>query len=88
MALHLPGRSDFSGGITHGDEIVTDIRFLIDGEEIDDITEITDLTLFENLSVIEVSNVYDPNDNTTIIATHTSEHIWNREKLQINQTVL
>lgn len=86
LALHLVDRTDFSGGHMHGDEVFTDIVFLLDGLPIS-YSSLTDLTNFETLTIVERSNLYDPADNTTIIAEHGSEHIFNKDGLAINQSV-
>ena len=85
-ALHLKDRSDFSGGIVHGDEIVTDIVFFVNGIPVD-ITSYTDVTDIDSLSIVQTSNLYDPADSSTIIATHGSEHIFG-EEVTINQRIL
>ena len=75
MAVHLPSRADFSGGYAHGDEIMRSITFIVDGK-ITDITALTNRTEFNRLEIIQDSDVYDPNDSTTIFAKHGSKHIF------------
>lgn len=75
MAVHLPSRADFSGGYAHGDEIMESITFIVDGK-ITDITALTNRTEFNRIEIIQDSDVYDPNDSTTIFAKHGSKHIF------------
>ena len=87
-AVHLEGRTDFSGGVIHGDEVLTgDAIFFVDGAIVD-ITKYNKLTAFTNFAVVESTELYDPNDSTTIIAHHGSEHIFNKDGLKINQSLL
>lgn len=86
-AVHLPNRADFSGGVTHGDEVLTDEAvFFINGSVVD-ISDYTDYTPFTNLVVVEASELFDPNDSTTVIANHGSEHIFSADGLKINQSL-
>lgn len=87
IAIRLSGRSDFSGGISHGDQVMNDIVFFVDGG-VSDITKFTELTKITELIIVESSNLYDPNDSATIIAEHGSEHIFNKNGLKINQSLL
>ena len=87
IAIHLKDRSDFSGGHAHGDEMLLNVIFFIDGK-IANITEYTEPTEFTNFVVVENSNLFDPNDSTTIIANHGSEHVFNASGLKINQNLL
>ena len=83
-ALHLDGRSDFSGGIVHGDEVDTDIKVFVDGT----LTNIASLNTYCNeLKIVRHSNLYDPNDSTTVIAEHGVEYIYTNGGLKINQSI-
>lgn len=83
-ALHLDGRSDFSGGIVHGDEVDTDIKVFVDGT----LTNIASLNTYCNeLKIVRHSNLYDPNDSTTVIAEHGVEYIYTNDGLKINQSI-
>ena len=84
-ALKLKDRPDFSGGFAHGDEIVNDVTFFVNGVPVD-ITDFTDRTAVDSLVVVEVSTLYDPDDSVTAIASHGSEHIF-KDKVTINQSV-
>lgn len=83
-AVKLDGRSDFSGGIVHGDEVDTDVKVFVDGT----LTDITTLQTFcHELKIVRHSNLYDPNDSTTIIAEHGAEYIYTVDGLKINQSI-
>lgn len=83
-AIHLDGRDDFSGGIVHGDEVDTDVKVFVDGT----LTDITTLQTFcHELKIVRHSNLYDPNDSTTIIAEHGVEYIYTIDGLTINQSI-
>jgi len=83
-AVKLEGRSDFSGGIVHGDEVDTDVKVFVDGT----LTDITTLQTFcHELKIVRHSNLYDPNDSTTIIAEHGIEYIYTIDGLTINQSI-
>lgn len=88
-AVKISERDDFSGGVIHGDEKYTNIYWLVDGK-LTDITTLTDYTDFDDLRIIQTSNLYDPNDHTTVVAEHGSEHCFNasnRDDLIIRQSV-
>ena len=85
-ALHLKDRNDFSGGYAHGDEVMTDVAFWLDGKKVD-ITSYTDYTDFNELIITETSTLYDPDDHVTVIAIHGSRHIFNADGLTIQQTI-
>lgn len=87
-AIHLPDRDDFSGGYAHGDEVlISDPTFFKDGVPVD-ITEFTDYTPCDEFSFVERTTMYDPADSTRGIAEHGSAHIFGKEKLKIQQSVL
>ena len=85
-ACKLDGRSDFSGGFAHGDEIMNNILFIVDGSPVD-ITAFTDLTPFNDLCIVEDSTLYDPNDGTTAYASHGSEHHFTTDGMTIKQSL-
>lgn len=85
-AVKLDGRPDFSGGFLHGDEVLDSITFFVDGAIVD-ITDFTTITEVESFKVIQTSNLYDPNDGTTVIARHGSEHNFTSKSLEISQSV-
>ena len=83
-ALHLADRDDFSGGITHGDEIGTVTLAFVDGT----IMQISDLKHRCNeLKLVRVSQLYDPDDHATVIADHLVEYVFSLDGLKVNQTV-
>lgn len=88
-AVRLEGRSDFSGGSTHGDEVMTGYDIFLDGQKItDDVgTVLADYTGFSELRFVRQSNLYDPSDSTTIIADHGCEYVYTAEGLKINQSL-
>ena len=87
-AIHLPDRSDFSGGYAHGDEVlINDPTFFKDGIPVD-ITEFTDYTSCNEFSFVERTTMYDPNTTTRGIAEHGSSHIFSVDDLKIQQSVL
>lgn len=83
-AVHLADRSDFSGGIVHGDEVDTDITVFVDGT-ITDITAIN--THCHELKIVRKSNLYDPADHSTVIAEHGIEYIYTVDGLKIKQSI-
>ena len=85
IAVKIKDRDDFSGGSAHGDEVVTSIMFIVDGKPTD-ITTLTSLTEFNELYIVENSNLYDPDDSITIFANHNSVHIFNKGGLTIKQS--
>lgn len=86
MALRLNGRDDFIGGSAHGDEKYTFFAMLINGKQID-ITSINELTSFTEITILENSIGYDPNDHTTQVLKHYKEYIINSNGIKLNQKV-
>lgn len=85
-AIRLTERSDFSGGATHGDEMLDSAVFFVDGVETD-ITTLTDYTQFDTLQIIERSRLLDPADHTTVIAKHGKEYRFTDSGLLLDQFV-
>lgn len=85
-AVRIVDRDDFSGGALHGDEVVTNIKFFVNGKETSKSTLLS-LTKFAELKIVEATNLYDPADHTTIIAEHGKEYIFNKDGLTINQSI-
>lgn len=86
-AVHLAGRDDFSGGSTHGDEIMTASTFLVDGSPVD-ITSYTSVTNINNFTLIRATDLYDPNDHTTVIAKHGVKYLFDaKNKMIIDQSI-
>lgn len=83
-ALHLDGRSDFSGGVVHGDEVETGVVAFVDGV----ITPLSNIdSVCKELKIVRWSTLYDPNDDTTEIADHGVEYVYNSEGLTVNQSI-
>ena len=87
MAMKIDGRSDFIGGIVHGDEIMTSIKFVVDGKEVTDLSTLSSLTKFTTLQIVQTSNGYDPNDSTTVALTHAKTHTVTADGITTDQTV-
>ena len=85
-ALRLNGRDDFSGGHTHGDEIMTAATLLLDGAPVT-ISSLTTLTEFRTLQLIRTSKMYDPADHTTAIADHGVKYTFDKSGLRIDQSI-
>ena len=88
MAIQLHGRDDFIGGYTHADEIRVPGSFivLLDGQKVE-ASSIVALTAFHELRISEVSNMYDPDNHTTLVGTHAKEYVVTKEGITINQIV-
>ena len=86
MALKPVGASDFAGGMAHGDQLMHNILWIIDGV-MTDITTMTDLTSFSELRVIETSTLYNPITPTNTLATTGIEYLWNNKELTLKQVV-
>ena len=96
MAVHLPDRPDFSGGITHGDEVMTDVVFFVDGGPVNLETLTDRLYNFTEIVIVQTANVYDPDEESQLsdsdeskilIAEHGSLHKFSAEGLEIDQTL-
>ena len=86
-AVHIADRDDFSGGNMHGDEIMQNVSFLVDGASVD-ITAFTSYTKCGSLKILRNSTLYDPADHTTAIANHGVEYTFNSESgLIISQSI-
>lgn len=85
-AIKIAGAPDFMGGISHGSEMITDVQFFIDGKKTT-LANIISGTTFNELRVVVVSNLYNPNDEVTIAAEHSKEYVFNENGLTINQMV-
>lgn len=85
-AIKLSGRSDFSGGILHGDELMDSITFTIDGKDMQP-NEINKLTNFEEIKIMEKSKLFDPKDSKTVIANHSRNYTINLEGIEIKQSL-
>lgn len=86
MALRIVGRPDFVGGHAHGDEITTNIKFIIDGVETD-VTKLVEPFEFKTMTIIQDSKGYDPLDNKTHILNHHKEHKVTHAGIRLDQRV-
>lgn len=86
MALMISGRPDFIGGHAHGDEITTDIKFILDGVETD-IKTLAQATEFKTMVIIQDSIGYDPLDGVTPVLKHHKEHKITHAGIRLDQTV-
>ncbi len=84
MAIQIDGRDDFIGGSLHGDEIATSIRFYADGILA---SSLTSEIYCNEFKAVEISDLYDPSDHTTKVATHCKEYIFSQNGLLINQRI-
>jgi hypothetical protein len=85
-AIHLNGRDDFSGGHTHGDEMMQNVVFLKDGVPVT-ISDFSTLTPCNELRIIRSSTMYDPADHTTAIAGHGVEYVYSKDSVTIEQSL-
>lgn len=86
MALKMNGRPDFVGGYAHGDEIMTDVKFYVDGVETD-ITTLTAATEITKLNVVENSIGYDPLDGITQALKHRKYYTVTHAGVRIDHRV-
>lgn len=87
MALHLDGRSDFSGGVQHGDEVLVGSPvFMIDGEVVN-LSDIVGVVKCKEFKAVTKTDIYDPADSATIYAEHGCEHVFTIDGVFVNQSV-
>ena len=86
MALRLDGGTDFIGGILHGDEVMENVKFFLDGKECD-ISTLTSLTDFSELRIVENTILYNPDVANENVAEHSKEYIFTADGVTINQRV-
>ena len=86
MAVKIDGRGDFIGGSAHGDEIYTSMTILIDGKKVG-ISLIKKLTPFKEITIIEESIGYDPNDSVTPALKHYKEYSITASGVTLEQKV-
>ena len=87
MAVRLEGRPDFSGGSTHGDEIDTSFTLLVNGKPRNPNEFTNTRTPCDSIKIIRTSNVYDPNDHTTLIAEHGVEYAFGDKRMTLSQSL-
>ena len=86
-AIRIKGAPDFMGGSTHGSERDTAFGLFVDGQE-RALWELAIRKKAEGLRVVVESNLYDPSDETTVVALHTREYLFTKENLVIHQSVV
>lgn len=86
LAILLPDRKDFSGGLIHGNEVLTNIMFKVNNEVVS-LSELAGLTSFNTLEIIQGSDLFDNNDGVTKICTHGSLHKFSNKGLEIEQSI-
>ena len=80
-------RNDFSGGHTHGDEILQSITVQLDGKPVN-MSALATTTTCDELRIIRTSKMYDPENHITEIAEHGVEYVFNKSTgLTINQSL-
>ncbi len=84
MAVKIKDRDDFIGGSQHGDEKCTSYSLYCDG------ISVTENKLYycDECKIIVISDMYDPADHTTIVATHYKEYIFTHDGLELNQRIM
>ena len=86
-AIQLEGRPDFMGMGAHGSERMTSLRIYIDGNK----AKLSDLsanaTDWKSVKIVRESNLYDPLDEVTIVATHTVIYEFDLNGLTVTQDV-
>ena len=86
-AIKEIGRPDFVGGSTHGDELLDNIVFMVDGVAYTDITQISGQKCKE-LRIIRTSRLYRADTNSaTQIATHYVDYSFKNNEIIIDQKI-
>ena len=86
-AIKEVGASDFVGGSTHGDELLDNIVFMLDGVAYTDVTQISKQKCKE-LRIIRTSRLYRADANSeTKIATHYVDYLFKGNEIVIDQKV-
>ncbi|WP_433846889.1 hypothetical protein [Acinetobacter proteolyticus] len=82
-AILEDGKADFIGGF-HGDEVLTDYHFMVDGKPIDFSVKTT--YLCKKFELIQVSDLFRVNTQTKV-ADHTKHLIFENRKLRLKQYI-
>lgn len=86
-AIKEVGSPDFVGGSTHGDELLDDIIFMLDGVAYTNVTQISGQKCKE-LRIIRTSRLYRADTNSeTKIATHYVDYLFKNNEIIIDQKV-
>ena len=86
MAVRISERSDFIGGYAHGDEKFLSLAITIDGVLIEDIGSLA-RKQFSEMSIVVISEGYDPNDGKTKALEHRKEYQITEQEIVLHQTV-
>lgn len=84
-ALKLKDADDFMGGSTHGDEVMSDVGFWVDGQEVSFAELINGWC--KEFRLARKSTMYDPSDHTTPTVEHGCEYVFDLGGLIIQQSV-
>jgi hypothetical protein len=84
MGIRILGAVDAIGGRTHGSEVNTYCKFFVNG-----ITWIPGNETFwcDEIKIIEKSNMYDPNDEVTLVATHIKDYRITADGIRLKQKI-
>lgn len=86
-AIKEVGSPDFIGGSTHGDELLDNIVFMLDGVAYTNVTQISGQKCKE-LRIIRTSRLYRADTNSeTKIATHYVDYLFKANEIVIDQKV-
>lgn len=85
MAIMLQGRSDYIGGKNHGSEVTTQATMYFDGVPYS--TLMQDVFDCKEIIIATIANMYDPNDESTIVAIHHKKYIITANEIVIKQNI-
>ena len=86
MAIKLDGRPDFIGMGAHGSEIMTSFTVCVDGR-VTDLSKILSMTSWTQLRIVRNTEMYDPNDETTLVGYHTVTYDFDLSGMTVSQSV-
>lgn len=88
MALQLVDRPDFIGGSMHGNEVVKYLTVFVDGVIADTpVVSSGGKKEFDTLTILESTNLYDPNDNSTLVAEHLKKYTFTKDGVNLIQRI-
>lgn len=88
MALQLVGRPDFIGGSMHGNEVVNYLTVYVDGVIAGTpVVSSGGKKEFDTLTILESTNLYDPNDNSTLVAEHLKKYTFTKDGVNLIQRI-
>lgn len=85
-AVRLAGWPNFVGGHVHGNEVINNMTVLIDGVPVAIGSGMNSL-LFDKITLIETSTLYDIADGTTPIADHGRQYDFTIDGLNLKQSL-